>query len=76
MKSVIKTKLTEEPQLGIFLSAGCFEHPGGKDTFVKGLDEDVYKRQDGDIDEFIFAYLKAASRGELPDAYAPVPVKS
>ena len=23
---------------------------------------------DGDIDEFIFAYLKAASRGELQDA--------
>ena len=26
-----------------FLSAGCFEHPGGKDTFVKGLDEIVGK---------------------------------
>ena len=30
---------------------------------------DVYKRQvmDGDLDGFIFAYLKAASRGELQD---------
>ena len=27
----------------LFLSAGCFEHPGGKDTFVKGLDEIVGK---------------------------------
>ena len=44
----------------LFLSAGCLEHPGGKDAFVKGLDKIVGKAF---VQQFLYHFLALERAG-------------
>ena len=44
----------------LFLSAGCLEHPGGKDAFVKGLDKIVGKAL---VQQFLYHFLALKRAG-------------
>ena len=45
----------------LFLSAGCLEHPGGKDAFVKGLDKIVGKAF---VQQFLYHFLALERAGD------------